>query len=111
MPIIITIKADCHIEGGIDVGHSYKAERPHKNDTKQVIEQQKETDIKREKKSNQALCKQKLLALLKELKVPSLNTPDGSKFEAQLQGETTDWIDQFCSAGSPKLTHTEQMKL
>ena len=46
---------------------------------------------------------------LKELKVQLLNTPDDNN--TQQQAETTDWTNQFCSTGSTKLTHPEQLKL
>ena len=41
--------------------------------------------------------------------MPPLNTPGGSKFHRrQQQAETTDWIDQFRSEGSPRPTHLDR---
>ena len=58
--------------------YSHKPERPQNHNTKQAMEQQKETEIK--KTLSYALSRQKCIALFKELKMPPLNTPGGSNF-------------------------------
>ena len=70
--MIIIIKTTRHTELG-------KTIPPINHDTKQDIGQQKYTEIKKRKLSK-TISKHKFIALLKELSVPPLNTPDDSKF-------------------------------
>ena len=48
---------------------------------------------------------------LKRAQGETTHSKAASSTDPQQEAETTDWIDQFCSEGSSKLSHPEQLKL
>ena len=106
--IIIIIKIFCQRE--LEKETPCKPERLQNHDTKQDIQQQKETEKK--KKIKEGLRRQKFIALLNELKMPPLNTPDGSKFHIRAAAGINYELNwPILQPVVTKLTRPEQLKL